>query len=222
MWMRALVAAVVLVVAGSSPALAQTFRAELAGWGGWSFSDGVDGDGILAGDGNLYNRIDPKDGGIFGGNIGFLTPANGEVGFMYSYQFSKLLVSGTTEREIGDMSLQTYHGYFGYNFGDSDAPVRPFLFIGFGATHFSSVDFNVAGFVGSTNGETKFSTTWGAGVKFYPGPNVGVRAAVRWTPTYVKSDANGWWCDPYWGCYVTGNPQYANQLDLTGGITIRF
>jgi hypothetical protein len=37
----------------------------------------------------------------------------------------------------------------------------------------------------------------------------------------VKSDSEGWWCDPYWGCYVVGNAQYSNQWELAGGITLR-
>jgi hypothetical protein len=45
---------------------------------------------------------------------------------------------------------------------------------------------------------------------------------MRWVPTYIKSDAAGWWCDPFWGCYVVGSAQYANQLDFSGGITLRF
>ena len=48
----------------------------------------------------------------------------------------------------------------------------------------------------------------------YPGKNVGIRLEGRWTPTYIKSDATGWWCDPYWGCYVTGDAQYSNQFEL--------
>ncbi|MET0213234.1 MAG: hypothetical protein ABW292_09540 [Vicinamibacterales bacterium] len=39
---------------------------------------------------------------------------------------------------------------------------------------------------------------------------------------YIKSDAAGWWCDPYWGCYLVGDPQYSNQFGFTGGVTIRF
>ena len=60
-----------------------------------------------------------------------------------------------------------------------------------------------------------------AGVKFYPSPKVGVRFGARWTPDYIKSDAAGWWCDPFWGCYVVGDAQYANLLDLSGGVTFR-
>jgi hypothetical protein len=37
-----------------------------------------------------------------------------------------------------------------------------------------------------------------------------------------KSDAAGWWCDPYWGCYVVGNAQYSNQFEFTGGLTFKF
>jgi hypothetical protein len=59
-------------------------------------------------------------------------------------------------------------------------------------------------------------------VKVYPGKNVGLKLGMRWTPTYIKSDATGWWCDPYWGCYVTGDSQYSNQFEFGGGITLRF
>jgi hypothetical protein len=51
---------------------------------------------------------------------------------------------------------------------------------------------------------------------------VGVRFGVQWTPTYIKTDSEGWWCDPYWGCYVVADAQYSNQFELSGGITLRF
>ena len=45
----------------------------------------------------------------------------------------------------------------------------------------------------------------------------------EWTPTYVKSDPGGYWCDPYWGgCYLVGDPQYSNAWDLGGGVFIKF
>jgi hypothetical protein len=71
-------------------------------------------------------------------------------------------------------------------------------------------------------GDTQFSSTWAAGVKLFPSPKFGIRLEARWTPTYIKSDAEGWWCDPYWGCYVVSDAQYANQFELSGGITLRF
>jgi hypothetical protein len=32
----------------------------------------------------------------------------------------------------------------------------------------------------------------------------------------------GWWCDPWWGCYVVGDAQYSNQFEIIGGISFRF
>jgi hypothetical protein len=51
---------------------------------------------------------------------------------------------------------------------------------------------------------------------------LGARFNFHWIPTYIKSDAVGWWCDPFWGCYVVGNAQYANQLEFSGGVVFRF
>jgi len=40
--------------------------------------------------------------------------------------------------------------------------------------------------------------------------------------TYIKSDSTGWWCDPYWGCYVTQDAQFSNQFQFAGGLSFRF
>jgi len=217
-WM---VAAATIVAAPS--VFAQEHRGEVGFDIGWTFSDGVDGQGVHALDGNIYDRVDPKDSakwGLHGG--GYIGP-NAEVGFMYSQQLSTLELGGTNTREVGDLKISNYHGYFGYNFFEPDVKVRPYLFGGLGATTFGEVEYtrfnNVQGTIGS---ETQFSTTWGAGVKMFAGPNFGIKVGAQWTPTYIKSDSAGWWCDPYWGCYVVGDAKYANQFDFTGGVTIRF
>jgi hypothetical protein len=72
------------------------------------------------------------------------------------------------------------------------------------------------------DGETKFATNWGGGVKLYPGERVGLKLGVRWTPTYVKTDPTGYWCDPYWGCFTVGDAQYSNQFEFSGGVFFRF
>jgi opacity protein-like surface antigen len=213
------VATIVLVAA--APAFAQP-RVEISGILGWTFSDGVTGQAVLAGDGNIYDEIDVADSFSWGFGIGVLATENAEVGFMYGRQESRLDVKGTNTVEVGDMAVSTYHGYFAYNFGPADSPVRPYVLGGIGATSYGSVPFAVAGRVGETEGNTQFSTTWGAGVKFVPSRGIGVRAGVQWTPTYIKSDAVGWWCDPFWGCYVVGDAQYANQFAFNGGVIFRF
>ena len=214
--------ALLVLAALSSPALAQP-RAEVTVNFGWVFSDGVSGDAVTAGDGNIYNRIDPTDGATFNFTVGFLAGDKAEVGFLFGRQLSELEVVGTATRKVDDMAIDNYHGYIGYNFGESDAMVRPYVMFGLGATHYASLDFTgLGGQARNIPGQTRFSTTWGAGVKAYAGESVGVKLGVRWTPTYIKSDAGGWWCDPWWGCYVVGDAQYSNQFEFTGGVAFRF
>jgi len=222
MFKRIVVLAAVCFMASLGSARAQEPRAELSAFAGCTFSDGVSGTSVRAPDGNTYDRVDPKDSASWGFSFGILAGPNAEVGFIYGQQPSKLVLGGTADRELGDMSVKNYHGYFGYNFGHNDSKVRPFVFGGLGATSFGSVDVTVAGTAHNIDSSTKFSTTWGAGVKMMASPHFGIRAAAQWTPTYVKSDAAGWWCDPYWGCYLASNAQYANQFGFNGGVSLRF
>jgi outer membrane protein W len=206
----------------AAPAQAQTGQVEIGGGAGWTLSDGVTFSGVIAGDGNVYNSIEPKDSFSYNLQLGYFVNPNLEVGFLFSQQKSTLLVTGTIEREIGDMSLDNYHGFLAYHFGEEDTKVRPYFLGGAGATHYGTVAFSTANFSGETGGETQFSTTWALGVKVYASPKVGLNLMARWTPTYIKSDAEGWWCDPYWGCYVVGDSQYSNQFEFSGGIVFRF
>jgi opacity protein-like surface antigen len=207
----------------ASAASAQDHRVELGASAGWTFSDGVTGDAVRGGDGNLYDSIGPKDAFSYSLDLGFFVTPNVEIGGLFSQQKSKMVIGGTTTRELGDWSVDNYHGTFTYNFGGSDSKARPYLLGGAGVTRYGSVGFTgLSGEAREIGGQSKFSTTWGAGVKLYPAKGVGLKLGVRWTPTYVKSDAAGWWCDPYWGCYVVGDAQYSNQFEFSGGLTLRF
>jgi opacity protein-like surface antigen len=221
MWKRATGFCLVCVLWSATPMSAQ--KAEVFGLFGWALSDGVESDtAVVAGNGQVFDAVDVKDSASWGLGGGFHVNERFEVGFLFLQQMSTLAVDGTSSLDIGDMNVNTYHPYLGFNFGDTDARVRPYVMIGLGATHFSSVEFTALGAVRETPSNTQFSTSWGAGIKMYPAPNFGIRVGVQWTPTYIKTDSEGWWCDPYWGCYVVGDPQYANQLHFQGGVTARF
>lgn len=210
-------------LAFASLAEAQDKRLEISGNVGYTLSDGVSGDAHLAGDGNIYDRIDPQDSVSFSLTLGYFVTENWEIELLWDRQPTKLEIGGTNTFEIGDLNLDNYHGLVSYNFGDSDAQARPFISFGLGATRAGSLDFTGPGGVNrSIDGSTKFSGTVGAGVKVYPSDTVGLRLGARWTPTYVKSDSAGWWCDPYWGCYVLSDAQYANQFEFSAGVTLRF
>jgi opacity protein-like surface antigen len=207
----------------ASAAWAQDSRVEIGASAGWTFSDGVTGDGVRGGDGNIYNSIEPKDAFSYSVDLGIFVTPNIELGGLFSRQKSKMVLGGTTSRELGDWNVDNFHGTFTYNFGDPHSGARPYLLGGAGVTRYGSVGFTALnGDSREIGGQTKFSTTWGAGVKLYPARNLGLKLGVRWTPTYIKSDAAGWWCDPYWGCYVASDAQFSNQIEVSGGLSLRF
>jgi hypothetical protein len=195
---------------------------ELSGTAGWTFSDGVSGAAVNVPGVGSFDRIDPKDAFSWGLRLGFLVSENSEIGFLFDQQSTSLEIGGTPTFELGDLSLRNYHGYYAYNFGDGDAAARPYVLIGLGATQYGTINVSAAGVQRDIDGNTRFSGSGALGVKMFPSPRFGIRLEGRWTPTYIKSDAAGWWCDPYWGCYVVGDAQYSNQFELSGGVTLRF
>ena len=194
-------------------ARAQEPRVEISGTAGWTFSDGVNVGGID----DSPIRVDPKDAFSWGARLGFNLNENTEVGFLFNMQDTDLEASGLVNRSV-PQTIYNYHGYFAYNFGDTDAAVRPYFLGGLGATQYGSLDTAA----GSIGGETQFSSTWALGLKMMPSPRFGIRLETRWTPTYIKTDPEGYWCDPYWGCFTVADAEYANQYELSAGITLRF
>jgi hypothetical protein len=43
------------------------------------------------------------------------------VGFLFDQQSTTCELGGTASVDLADVSVYSYHGYFAYNFGDSDA-----------------------------------------------------------------------------------------------------
>jgi hypothetical protein len=215
-----------LAASVASAAWAQDPRVELSATAGWTFSDGVSGPAEDP-SGNEFARIDPDDAFSWNARLGYMVTPNWEVGALFGMQSTSLIIGTRSlgDFTLGDETIYNYHGYFAYNFGDSES-VKPYVLLGLGATQYGNV--TIAGGVlpgappREIEGNTKFSSVWGVGIKVFPSRTFGIRLEGRWTPTYIKSDAAGWWCDPYWGCYTVGDAQYSNQFELGGGIALRF
>ena len=208
---KIVLAAFLLLVA--SAAAAQPPRAEIGAHIGYTFSEGVEIDGIT------YDEVDPESGLSYGFNFGFFVNRFSEVGFMMSQQQSTLIGGGYVggDTDLVDLDVNNYHAYYCYNIG-VNPQVIPYFLVGMGATHYVTGD--IAGV--DVDNETKFSTTWGGGVKVFPGGKLGARFGVRWTPTYIKTDSDGYWCDPYWGCYTYGDSDYSHQFEMLAGAIYRF
>jgi hypothetical protein len=210
---------VLSILAVAASAVAQEKRVEINPFFGYSFSDGVTVEPFILG-GTVFDAVNVQSGMVFGVQFGVFVTENAEIGFLWARQDSVFQAKNGRTEDLTDMNVDNYHAVFTYNWFDEDAMARPFLFGGIGATDFSPQP--IGGF--DVDGETQFSGTWGGGVKVYPNPSVGFTTMIRWTPNYIKSDPEGVWCSPYWfyGCYVLGDPQYANQFEFSGGVIFRF
>jgi opacity protein-like surface antigen len=219
------VVAVLCLLLAASPAAAQyaysshqDHHFELGVTGGYTFSEGFETENFQFG-GQTFNDVDVTSGFSYGLSFAYLVNYFGEIGFRFNQQVSEVQISGgVAERDLVDLNVNSYHGYGAYNFGMGDRPVQPFFLFGLGATQYLTGDFQGH----DLDNETKFSTIWGGGVKYYPDENIGLKFSGVWTPTYIKTDTDGWWCDPFYGCFVTGDSDYSNQFEFSGGLLYRF
>jgi hypothetical protein len=219
--------ALALVLLTATSAFAQIPKYELKGSLSWALSEGVSfqGEEVDLPDGStgFFNRLDLSDGLTYGAGASIYLSRELELGFLWDYQASEVVAKGSTSRKIGDLGIDNYHGVLIYNFGRPIDNVRPIVFGGLGATVFRNIDYNgLNGEPRSTGTNGRFSSTWGAGVKIYPGKTFGIQLDFKWTPTWIKSEPGGYWCDPWWGCYTTSSHDYANQWKFGGTLLARF
>jgi opacity protein-like surface antigen len=210
----------VLLVSYAPAAFAQ--RAEASVNVGYSVSEGIstENHSIL---GRSFDTIAADSGASFNFTFGYLFTDSSGVEFLWGRQNSRLQADGPAGKlPISELAIYNYMFNYIYNFGLRDTRVRPYLFGGLGWTQYSFGNFLVAGGTGDIENETRFATNWGGGVKFYFAPNVGAKVGVRWTPTYIKSDPAGLWCDPFYGCWQLVDDDYSNQFETTFGVSVRF
>jgi outer membrane protein W len=215
----------------SVAAFAQDEKVEVGGSVGYTATSGFTIDPVLIGN-TTINKIGVDSGFAFNIQGDYLFGENSAFGFMFARQKSALSYRGATlggtsgTTKVADLDVWNYQFPFTYNFLDSDAKVRPFLFVGLGWTQFSPGTVNPS--VGRPGAGTRdlqtqnqFSMSLGGGVKFFVTPKFGFKGTARWTPTYITSQADGYWCNFYY-CAVVGDLKYVNQGEFTGGAFVRF
>lgn len=47
-----------------------------------------------------------------------------------------------------------------------------------------------------------------------------IRAQLRYTPTYLSTNSDGYWCG-YYGCYAVYDSNYLDHWDFTGGLVFK-
>lgn len=197
------------LLAPSTAAFAQEKRWEITPSFGYKFGGSFDFLEIEA-----LSEGSFKDGLEYGVSFGYNVTRQFSVEAAWNRQASALEVSGLAtggrQVEVFDMNIDQWHGNFVWTV--SDATVKPFFLLGLGATVFSPD-------IDEIDNETKFSFGVGAGIKYFPADSFGLRLQARWAPTYINSNP-AYWCYVY--CYVVEEANYANQVDVTGGLIFRF
>lgn len=123
--------------------------------------------------------------------------------------------TGGPETKLSDLTLHQIHGNFLMWKAYPDTQTRPYFLLGLGATIF---DPSESGF----DSNTQFSWALGAGVMRDMSQKAALRLQIRYIPTYITDSYGGTWCDPFYGCYSTVDPEYLNQWEFSGGVTFKF
>src|SRR5215510_1905091 len=192
-------------------AFAQNF--EITGHVGRQFNGGLDLSTLL------FQRIEVADSTNYGVTAGYLVGDHFGVEFQWNYTLADTFaqpVGNASDIKIFSLNQNQYMGNFVYHFAPREMKLRPFAFVGLGA---SSLSTNRA----AVDGATRFAFALGGGAKYNLSKHFGLRGQAKWSPTYITTTNGGYWCDPFWGgCWVVGNDHYMHEFDLSGGITLRF
>lgn len=168
---------------------------------------------------SLFHRIEVGNSTNYGASAGYLFGEHFGAEFQWNHTRADTVaqpLGGGSDIKVFTLNQNQYMGNFVYHFTPHEAPLRPFVFLGLGA---SSLSTNRAG----VSGATRFAFSVGGGAKYNFSRHFGVRGQLKYSPTYITTTDGGYWCDPFWGgCWVVGNDHFLHEFDMTGGITFRF
>ncbi len=162
------------------------------------------------------DRLRVNGATAFGGFIDYSLTEN----FQPEFMWNRNNTSYSAHDPFTESYISGYHSVidqfqFGglYMFRSSEVKLRPYVAASVGFTH----DENG----GNTPNRTEFSYSLGGGVKYYASRHIGLRADLRYLPTYGSS-SNELYCDPFFGCYYANVSHYLNRGSFTGGIIFKF
>lgn len=189
----------------------QPREVDITGFGGGRFFGNID----LPNDPYVdYLKIDNNyDYGLMG-DVQLFGPLQAE--FMWSREPTTLEahdISSGIFSSVGNVTLDNFQWSLIYQLGDSSSKLRPYFGGGIGFTHWENAVQDQLPFTNTVG----FNV--GGGVKYYFVKHVGARIDFRWLPTRTTSQL-GQVC--YFGCYPVNINNYAQQIQLNGGLIFRF
>lgn len=182
------------------PAFSQGF--EVSAVGGYTTPGSIDHDA------RTVEELKLKGSFTWGATAGFFFSPRLGIEASWARQDSGLKLStAQASAELFDVTIDQIQGSLVYQFATAESHWRPFVGVGAGAAIFSATDIA---------SETKLALNVGAGLKWLPSKRLGARLQARYAPTYL-SDKGADFCDPFGFCQ-----DWVHQLELTGGVVVRF
>jgi opacity protein-like surface antigen len=153
--------------------------------------------------------LDVRGGFTLGAQVGRSLGARWGVEVLWTQQHTALQPeTADGKASLFDFTIDGFHANAIHHFAAKDAALRPFVLAGLGASYLSG---------GGLPSETKLSWAVGGGVKYDPWESIGFRGQVRYKPVILADSGAGDVCTPFGFCQG-----WLNQLDLTGGLVLRF
>jgi hypothetical protein len=167
----------------------------------------------------LFHRIEVGNSLNYGITAGYLLGEHYGIEFQWNKNQADTRaqpIGGGSSIKVFNLNQNQYMANFLLHLTDREERFRPFVFFGLGANSLDPARSSV-------NGTTRFAASLGGGAKYNIGRHFGLRAQLKWSPTYITTTNGGYWCDPFWGgCWTVGNSHYLHEFDITGGFTLRF
>jgi len=188
-------------------------KIEITAFGGGQLNGGLD----LSN--SIFQRIEVHNGLTYGLAAGYLLGKRYGLEFNWAYNKADAFGQfggGVPGRKLFIIDSNQYFGNFHIHLSGPEKRLRPFLLFGLGATNLSPA-------VRGVDSATRFAFALGGGAKYNLSRRFAVRAQAKWSPTYITSTSDGYWCDAaFGGCWVVGNSHYLHEFDGTVGLTLRF
>lgn len=129
---------------------------------------------------------------------------------------ANLTAAGTgADEKLSHLNIDTFQVGGMWLSGDPGGRARLYLDLLLGATILTpSPEFSKV---------TRFSGSFGGGIKYYFADHVGARLGIRWLPVYLNSKSAGYGtCSPIYGCYTYYGSNFLSQGDAYTGLIVGF
>jgi hypothetical protein len=163
-------------------------------------------------------EVEVEDSVAFGASLSVPIADDGEIEVLWSRQPSRLRGTGgffVPGAQLFDLTLDTFQAGGAYLFGAPEDKLRPYIAVGLGVTLLAPEPDGL-------DTETRFSASFGAGLKVWLSPRIGLKLEGRGFFTIIESDETVFCGSSVAPCLVAVSGTDLSQGEARVGIIFRF